>query len=114
MSVRGRIPGHYRRIQLKVTDATENKIVVEDTNKETSKSGFQLIIWLDKQLDGDKVIHLLLPDEREVLCTMQWMDKQTQKLKCFNGEAAIRRGNSIRCDSLECLEFWMELDEERS
>ena len=99
----GRVPGHYST-RLVVTEESNDKIVVEDRNP-TSKSGF--IMTVLKTVPADTINHALDDGEQEVRCMMQW--NGADGLVVISGEAHLRNDGSIRCDSMDCLEFWMEM-----
>jgi hypothetical protein len=104
------IPGHYQRKFTVGTyySATRNIISVED--QDITSSYFTLAIHLNKIFSEPQ--HALEDGEKEVLCLMGWLkpgDKPGDTREHHEGRAAIYASGHIRCDSMSCLPFWMEL-----
>jgi hypothetical protein len=99
----GRVPNFYSA-RLEVTELTWQRIVVRDVNP-ASKSDFLMTIFVMSQVEEPQ--HVLERGELEVRCTLQW--NTDNGLTVLEGTAALRNDGSIRCDSMNSLEFWMEL-----
>lgn len=100
----GRIPEVHQH-QLKVSSYDAKSITIIDANPK-SRSNFNMTIELDK--DAPEPHHCLEDSERDVVFVASYRDGK--EMKTIQGEAHLKCNGTIRCDSLDDLAFWMEID----